>query len=374
MKTILLIALFIGGLFRLSNAQNVFNPSDPIVRYDKTKAYGSAQRPDTSKTGLQKWVSTPTNSVSTGSSAWTNTSFKAYYINLSGNRMAFRIKFPKTYTTNTTKKFPVMIFLHGAGEVGCSTNGGLYNNEKQLQLGGKLFMDAANGTQFDGFLVYPQLVARTECWDAWGSVANSKYTAIIAMIDSLAKYSRLNVDRVFVNGLSGGGYGAWKFAAILPQRIASIAPSAAAGSTSSRDAFVHIPIWFATGGKDPDPSPAQADYAYTRMKEIGSDTRYTQYPDLGHAVWYNHWREPDYFTFMNDMHKANPLVFFQRSEFCSGQSINAKIGITSGFYAYEWQKDGVTIATRTNGANTIVNSASIISFTGNDITVKAFGT
>lgn len=373
MKTILLVLFSVLTGVNLSFSQNVFNVADPIVRYSSSAAYGSAQRPDTNKIGLQKWVSTATSGVSTGSGAWDASSFKAYFLNLAGNKTSFRVKFPKTFSTDPSKKYPVMIFLHGAGEVGCPANNGYYNNEKQLQLGGKLFMDAANGTQFDGFLLYPQLHARTECWDAWGNVANSKLTALISIVDSLAKYSRLDIDRVFVNGLSGGGYGAWKMAAILPQRVATIAPAAAAGSTSSRDAFVHIPIWFATGGKDPDPSPAQADYALGRMKEIGADIRYTRYPDLGHAVWYNHWREPGYFTFMNETHKANPLIFFQRSEFCTGQAISAKLGITSGFYAYEWQKDGVTIATRTNGVNTIVNSASVISYTGNEITVRSFG-
>ncbi len=374
MKSIFtLVFCAIAGI-QLSYAQNVFNPSDPIVRYSSSAGYGSSQRPDTNRTGLQKWVSTATSGVSTGSSAWDASSFKAYFLNIAGNKMSFRVKFPKSYTTNTTKKFPVMIFLHGAGEVGCPANNGYYNNEKQLQLGGKLFMDAANGTGFDGFLIYPQLLARQECWDAWQNVPNSKLVNVLSMADSLAKYARLDNDRIFVNGLSGGGYGAWKMAAVYPQRIASIAPSAAAGSTSSRDAFVHIPIWFATGGKDPDPSPAQADYALNRMKEIGADIRYTRYPDLGHAVWYNHWREAGYLTFMNEAHKANPLVFFQRREYCEGQTISAKIGITAGFYAYEWQKDGVTIATRTNGVNTIVNGASIISYTGNDITVRSFGT
>src|SRR5690606_6936703 len=105
----------------------------------------------------------------------------------------------------------------------------------------------------------------------------------------------------------------------FPQRIAKIMPSAAAGSTSNRTAFVHIPIWFATGGKDPDPSPAQADYAYNRMKEIGANIRYTRFADLGHSVWYPHWREPDFVREMNDMHKANPLVFFQHNEFCANE-------------------------------------------------------
>lgn len=373
MKTYLLLILFIVALFNISFSQNVFSPADAIVRYDKSKSYGSSQRPDTNRLGLQKWVSTPMSGVSTGSSTWDASSFKAYFLNMKGNKMSFRIKFPKSYTTDPSKRYPVMIFLHGAGEVGCATNNGLYNNEKQLQLGGKLFMDGVNAGKFDGFLIYPQLIARSGCWDAWGSAATAKLTSVMSMVDSLVKYARLDVDRVIINGLSGGGYGAWRFAAIMPMRIAKIIPSAAAGSTTSRDAFVHIPIWFATGGKDPSPSPATAAYVLGRMKQIGADIRYTQYPELGHAVWYNHWKEPDYFTYMNDTHKANPLVFFQKTDFCSGTSVNTKIGISAGFYAYEWQKDNVTIATKTGSTTSVLNSAVVSAFTGNDITVKAYG-
>jgi pimeloyl-ACP methyl ester carboxylesterase len=348
-------------------------PQIPIVRYSSSQPLGSAQHPDPNKKGVQKWVSVPTNGISTGS-GFDASSFKQYFINHNGSTpLAFRIKFPKSYTTNTTARFPAMIFLHGAGEAGCSTNGGVYNNEKQLWLGGNLFREQVDNGAFDGFLLYPQLVGTSDCSGIWATTPSSNFTAIVSMLDSLAKYVRLDIDRIIVDGLSGGGYGAWRIADIYPQRITKIAPSAAAGNTSNRTAFVHIPIWFATGGKDPDPSPAQAAYSYNRMKEIGADIRYTQYPDLGHAVWYSHWREPDFVPFMNDNHKANPLVYFQRYEFCTGQAINTKIGITPGFYAYEWQKDGVTIATRTNGVNTIVNGASIISYTGNEVTVNAFG-
>ncbi len=194
------------------------------------------------------------------------------------------------------------------------------------------------------------------------------------MIDSLSKYCRADVDRVLVDGLSGGGYGAWRMANSYPTRIAKIIPSAAAGSVSGRLNFVHIPIWFATGGKDPNPSPASAQYVLTQMQEVGADIRYTLYPSLGHGVWTNHWNEPDFVPAMNDMHKANPLVFFQKYEFCAGEAINVKIGISAGYYAYEWQKDNVTIATRTGTTNTTLNSSVVITNAGNDITVKQFGT
>src|SRR5689334_13596095 len=376
MKRIVLLTLTSVLSFYGTIAQNVFNPSDAIVRYDATAAVGSATKPDPAKRGLQKWVSTPTNGVSIGSGSVDVSSFKQYFLNWNGTPMAFRMKFPKSFANpdSVNKKYPVMLFLHGAGEVGCPSNNGIYNNEKQLYLGAGLFRDFVNNNLFDGFLLYPQMVNADGCWGSWGTTTTANLSTVIAMIDSMAKYVRADIDRVLCNGLSGGGYGAWRIADAFPQRIAKIIPSAAAGNTNNRTNFVHIPIWFATGGKDPDPSPAQADYALNRMKEIGADIRYTRYPDLGHSVWYAHWREPDYPAAMNNMHKANPLVFFQRNEFCANEAINARLGITQGFYAYEWQKDSVTIATRTNGVNTIVALQHVISFTGNEINVKSFGT
>lgn len=373
MKKNLVLAIAITHLSLFAIGQNVFDISDPIVRLDKTRSYGSAEYPDTSRAGLQKFVSIPTTGV-TGT--WDASSFKAYYIFQGGVRMAFRLKFPKSYNNpdSAAKKYPVMLFLHGAGETGCSANGGIYNNEKQLWLGGMLFRDRVDNNQFDGFLLYPQLVNYSACSGVWGSTASSNLAVMVSVVDSLIKYVRADIDRLLVNGLSGGGYGAWRMAALYPQRVAKIIPSAAAGAVDNKNLFVHIPIWFATGGKDTDPSPANAQYDLSQMQQIGADIRYTQYPDLGHQVWLNHWAEPDYVPYMNDLHKANPLVFFQHNEFCPGSTISAKLGITQGFYAYEWQKDGATIATATNGVNTVIQPTVVTAFTGNEITVNAYGT
>lgn len=388
MKRLLLLWFLFLALGAIGYTQNVFDPNDPIVRYDPSKPYGSPQLPDTNKLGLQKWVSKPTNGVSLGSDAWNASSFKQYFLYVrfgtdqQGNpiegKMAFRIKFPKSFNNpdSADKKYPIDLFLHGGGEVGCSTNGALYNNEKQLWLGGQLFMQYADQNKFDGFLVYPQLNVSGACFFGWGNAKSTNYRVVLAMIDSLAKYVRADIDRLLITGLSGGGYGAWEFAENYPQRVTKIMPSAAQGMTNdnTRPNFVHIPIWFATGGLDLDPSPKQAADVLYAMKKIGADIRYTQYPDRGHSMWYQHWREPDFAAEMNDMHKANPLIFFQHNEFCDPNQIDAKLGITQGFYAYEWQKDGQTIATKTGSNSVIVNQLPVIDFEGNNIRVKSFGT
>ncbi len=161
----MLLRFFFFTVSLLSKAQNVFDPSDPIVRYNASKPLGSRERPDTSIRGLQKFVSTPTIGVSVGA-GYDASSFKQYFINVNGAKMAFRLKFPRSYNNpdSANKKYPIDLFLHGGGEVGCSTNGSVYNNEKQLWLGGELFMQRVDQNLFDGFLLYPQYVVTSGCF------------------------------------------------------------------------------------------------------------------------------------------------------------------------------------------------------------------
>ena len=375
MKRILFCALMLLFFAGKSRAQNVFDPLDPIIRYDSRQPLGSQKHPDPDVPGLQKWVSSPTIGVSTGTDTFDNTSFKQYFINFRGQGIAFRMKYPKSYRNpdSVNKKYPVMLFLHGGGEVGCPSNGGIYNNERPIWLGGKLFRDKVDQGAFDGFLLYPQYVIAQGCFGGWLGAPADDFHSIFAMIDSMAKYARADIDRVVANGLSGGGYGCFRAITGWPQRIAKIIPTSTWGPTGGKNAFVHIPIWFATGQLDAEPSPEQAQTCVNQMRSIGADIRHTNFEKLGHNCWYPHWRMPEYIPEMLSAHKANPLVFFQHNEFCSPDNIDAKLGITQGFFAYEWQKDGVLIATGSLGINTITDPSSVISNTGNEISVKAFG-
>jgi large repetitive protein len=303
------LVLFVAG----SNAQpNIFNPADPITPYN------SASPPSTNWGNVQKWVVTSRNL------GWSTSSYKSYHF----NGISFRVKFPKTYAHNVAdgKKYPVMLFWHGAGEKGT-----IYDNELQLLHGGELFRDRVDNGEFDGFLVYPQ--------NTNGFFGNTYYAPMIQMLDSLAKYCKLDVDRVFTDGLSAGGSATFEITAGFPQRITKAAPSAAAatGLIPYIPQFIHIPIWFATGGLDTNPSPYLAQQMYDSLNNRGADVIWTLYPNQGHFVWYTHWFEAGFVPYMNDMHKANPLVYFQQNLFCPDSPTNARLGISAGFFAYEWQ-------------------------------------
>lgn len=351
-------------------SQNVFNPLDTQARYNETAPLGSRNRPNPAVAGLQKWVSVATNGISNSYDA---SSYKAYYINVASRRMPFRLKFPKSYSNpdSVNKRYPMMLFFHGAGEPGCPTNGGVYNNEKQLTHGGKLFMDRVDNNEFDGFLFYPQAIVTGECSNYWGTGWD---VAILAVLDSMAKYIRFDADRLFVNGLSDGGRTTWRFARTYPQRVARVAPSAMSAMTTDLTSMIHIPVWFASGGRDTNPSPEQSQETLTTFTNLGGNIKYTLFPTLGHGVWNQHWNEPGYVDYMNKTHKANPLVYFNRYEWCPGQPISAKLGLTPGFAEYEWERDGVVIARRINGTNTILSATHVASFTGNEVTVKSYGT
>lgn len=339
MKKVLLLTT-IGLLILTAGAiaqPNVFDPADPIVEYNP------AAPPATNWGSIQKWVRTNRNM------GWNTDSYKAYHF----NGISFRVKFPKTYQHNVAdgKKYPVMMFWHGAGE-----KGSIYDNDIHLLQGGEIFRDRVDNGSFDGFLIFPQ--------NTGGSFGNGYYGPMIQVLDSLAKYCKLDVDRVLVNGASAGGSASFDITAGYPHRITKATPSAAAatGLIPYISTFVHVPIWFASGGLDVNPSLYMAQQLYDSLKAHGADITWTLYPDRGHYIWISHWFEPGYVEYMNDMHKANPLVYFQRNQFCPDEPISARMGISQGMAAYEWQ------------VNTGSGFTNIAGATSNEYTATAFGT
>ncbi|MEP6583071.1 MAG: PA14 domain-containing protein [Ginsengibacter sp.] len=260
--------------------------------------------------------------------------YKSYYF----KGMAFRLKFPNSYQHNVAdgKAYPMLIFMHGLGEYAP-----IYDNELQLLHGGQLHAQAVNSNTYDGFLLYPQ---------SNSGYLQAYFGSILDLMDSLAKYVKLDIDRVTLSGLSSGGQASWDFLQSNSNRWASVMPISAA---RERDipyipSYITVPIWMSNGGLDNNPAPGTATDVYNTYKSLGGNITQSFFPNGGHGIWYNFWAEPGYFPALNAAHKANPLVYFQHSQFCPAEAVDAKMQVQSGFNAYEWDKDGVTIP----GANT----------------------
>ncbi|MEJ7626044.1 MAG: LamG-like jellyroll fold domain-containing protein [Ferruginibacter sp.] len=314
---------------------NVLNPADPDVIF--TQSFQPAP-PAWNNYNITKWGHS--------SVLWWNPyayGYKSYIY----KGMVFRLKFPKTYQHNVNdgKKYPLFIFLHGYGE-----SGTIHDNELSMAHGALIHAEKANNGEYDGFLLYPQSTTPT---------VQGYFPYIASLIDSLIKHVKVDEDRVLESGLSGGGQATWEFLTSYAKKFCAAVPICGARDSYINDFpnYITVPIWTSNGGQDNNPTPYTVTNVINNYRALGGNIQQTFFPDLGHFVWNDFWNVPSYWPFLSANHKANPLVFFQRTQFCPSEIINVKLGLQDGFFAYEWQKDGIQIA----GANT------------NQVIVSSFG-
>jgi len=320
--TVLAFVLFLFANLSAKSQANVLDVNDPDVVFTATN---QPALPTWNK--ISKWGHTNRldwNPYSYG--------YLSYYF----QGMGFRLKFPKSYKQGVTdgKKYPMFIFFHGLGEAG-----NIWDNEYQLFHGGQLFAQAVNDSSFDGFLLVPQ---------SQGGYMQSYFPAISSLIDSMTKYTKLDLDRISVDGLSAGGQATWNFAGTqaYAQKICSMLPISAADydTEPTFPSIVTIPIWTANGGQDVAPYPSTVTDIVNYFKSFGGNIIQSFYPNDGHDSWDDFWNEPNLWPWITAQHKTNPLVYFQHNAFCPGAAVNAKLAVQPGFFAYQWQKNGVTIS------------------------------
>lgn len=310
--------------YSLQTQAQVMDPSDPIVIYNPNNP--PAQPPWGQ---MAKWVKT--NRLN-----WNTSNYKCYIY----KGLQFRLRFPKTYQHNVNdgKKYPIFVFFHGIGE-----KGSIYDNEFQLYHGGQLHDQAVTNGSFDGFLLYTQTQS--------GWFGASSYEVIKEIIENfLVPQNKGDINRVLVDGLSGGGSACWEFSIAYPNLVAASTPisSASLSFGNSANSLKWIPTWHFQGGLDHAPDPGTSEALGATLLNAGANYRYTKYPTRGHGCWYNAWAEPDYFPFLSRAHKANPWVLGGQTEFCPNVAINATIGVSSGFDEYQWKRNGSVYGGNTN--------------------------
>jgi pimeloyl-ACP methyl ester carboxylesterase len=344
-----LIALFFtGAVF----SQSIFNSGDPVIIYNPSAAYGTPSNPADSALNdnkVKKWIYSPTQKFGSDRlpASWDRSKFKCYKV----NNMNFRLRFPNNYDSTNPGKYPVVVFWHGAGEVGV-----MHENQDQLFWGAQLFEQRINAGEWNGFLLFPQ--EKTAGFDI------GHFTNVNVILDSLINSCALDGDRVIHMGLSFGGDGSVHYAALFPERTASVvvANPKNISTYTNYGVYLHIPFWAAYGGIDTGPSPSEGLQHSYNFNNLGGNIYVDYYSTQGHSSWSNQWAKKDLYGkfvlsgYWNSAHKAQPLVYHNNTKFCNGQPINAKLELTPGYYAYEWQLDNgsgfVTIAGATTNSYT----------------------
>lgn len=194
-------------------------------------------------------------------------------------RLNFLQYLPPEYGQEAGRRWPLILFLHGGGERGDDL-------EMVKQHGIPRITETRD---------LPFVVLSPQCplnrW--WGDYLFALDDLLSSAIDRLAVDPR----RVYLTGLSMGGYGTWELAVEYPQRFAAIAPICGGGHWSHMiyqriQAIRHVPVWAFHGAKDRVVPPRDAKWLVKELQKAGGDARLTIYPEVGHDSWTQTYENP----------------------------------------------------------------------------------
>jgi predicted peptidase len=229
--------------------------------------------------------------------------------NYENNILPYRILFPENY--DSTKKYPLVLFLHGAGERG-------NDNEKQLTHGAKLFLDSINRKNFPAIVLFPQCPAN-EFWAAvkmdrskqpyqfefdYAVPANWPLAAANALVQQMIADGAVDAKRVYITGLSMGGMGTFESVYRYPKLYAAAMPICGGGNTNLYNARVKkVPFWVFHGSADAVVDVKLSQQMVQRLQQLKMRVKYSEYPGVNHNSWDNAFAEPDYLKWMFEQRK-----------------------------------------------------------------------
>lgn len=182
------------------------------------------------------------------------------------------------------EQWPTIIFLHGAGEGGSDL-------EKLKSHGVPKMVE--QWPDFPFIAISPQCPAG-QYW----SVED-----LSLLLDKALVTYRIKLSRIYLTGLSRGGYGTWKWAITQPERFAAIVPVCGGGDPSQVGRITHIPVWAFHGAKD-DVVPLQESIKMVEaLKVAGGNVQLTIYPEAGHDSWTETYNNPELFNWFLQHHR-----------------------------------------------------------------------
>ena len=221
--------------------------------------------------------------------AQTSTGFVKQSVDLNGESYLYQVYVPPHWTP--TRKWPVILFLHGAGERGSE-------GVEQTSVG--LPSALPGGREFPAVVVMPQ--CRRGMW--WGD--ETMEAQVFKILDlSMDRYQG-DPDQVYLTGLSMGGYGTWAFGYKYPDRFAALVP--VCGSVRSRRSMrppawhpaadptsdpylltasriAKVPVWVFHGSADTVVPVSESRMLSEALRKSGGNVRYTEYKGVGHNSW-----------------------------------------------------------------------------------------
>lgn len=170
--------------------------------------------------------------------------------------------------------FPTILFLHGAAERGSNLD------DVKRQGLAKIVEEQPD---FPFIVISPQC-PRSEHW--------SVEQLSVLLDEAIASYP-IDPNRVYLTGLSMGGYGTWHLAAAQPQRFAAIAPICGGGNPQVARNLKNLPIWTFHGAKDNVVPLRESEIMVSALKAHDANVKFTVYPEAAHDSWTQTYNNPE---------------------------------------------------------------------------------
>jgi lysophospholipase L1-like esterase/dienelactone hydrolase len=208
---------------------------------------------------------------------------------------------------------PLVLFLHGAGERGS-------DNARQLRHGVRAFLEPQNQQKRPCFVAAPQCPAGTR-WNV---------DQLAAFAEAMAALPGVDKSRVYLTGLSLGGYATWHLAGRRPGLFAAAIPVCGGGLTGDAERLATLPIWAFHGDADPTVSVEESRKMIAAIRKAGGQPQYTEYPGVDHDSWTRTYADPHVHEWLFAQRRPIPLHEGDRVVFL-GDSIT-EAGAADGGY------------------------------------------
>jgi len=192
----------------------------------------------------------------------------------------YLIYLPERYSSGN-EKWPLLLFLHGMGERGEKLDSIKKHGPPKLIEEGKLYP----------FIVISPQCPDTEWWQA------DKLNDFL--LDLIHEY-RIDVDRIYLTGLSMGGFGSWEFATSYPDFFAAVAPICGGGDPEKVCNMKNVPTWVFHGANDPVVPLERSREMVEALEACNDHVKFTVYPEAGHDSWTQTYTDPSLYSwFLN---------------------------------------------------------------------------
>jgi predicted peptidase len=202
--------------------------------------------------------------------------------------LPYRLLKPEKY--DAKQEYPLVMFLHGAGERGS-------DNKAQLNNGvAEFFSNSITRASYPCFAVLPQCPTEVS-WSTYGDedAEGLSGPSAVAIEIVLALCDEFNIDqmRLYIGGLSMGAFGTWEIISHYPDLFAAAFPICGGGNPKRAKWLKKIPIWTFHGAKDEVVIPDFTRDMIEALERQGATPKYTEYADVGHDSWVKAFKEPE---------------------------------------------------------------------------------